>query len=74
MTIDQLKEVCKPYYVETEVKIFEDGTKLYRTIHKKHHHKATGAIPLGCFKTELKALQALYENLVARELIKNEAQ
>lgn len=70
MTLVQLKEACGEYYTGTETKVFEDGTVLYRTLHKRHAPTSKGAIPLGCFKTEEEALQALYNNLVGNGLIK----
>lgn len=70
MTLDQLKEACGEYYKGTETKVFEDGTTMYRTLHKRHAPGTPGAVPLGCFKTEEEALQALYSNLVENGFIK----
>lgn len=58
------KQACGRFYRHTEVKIVNDET-LYKTIPEA----GTRHLPLGYFRTEEEAVDALYEHLKLKKLI-----
>lgn len=71
MDNQKLKDECKDYLVQVLVRIIQDGKKetMYATEYKPGLSRSKKLLPLGWFKTENEALQALYDYLKANDRI-----